>query len=412
MFQICDFDKCCGCGACENICPKQCIELQENEHGVKIPFINESMCINCGLCKQVCSQNSTVELREPTACYAARSKDDAQRLDSASGGVGYMLYKEFLQRSDAPVVCGVKFNESSVAIFKTTKELDEVEKFRGSKYVQAEIGELYTDIANALKTGHSVLLIALPCQVAGCLNFLKVKKIDNQRLYTVDLLCHGVSPQRYLTEQLEDMKNKHDWKSINLLTFRSNRRFRNFHFYVQATTKKGKKDAVCRYFAGDPYFYGFLRGVSLRESCYQCSFATRKRVADLTIGDFIGLGKMPSSPPLEENIANPSLILCNTKKGEELLKLIGKNIYLYDRPIEEAVEGASSLQKPFGRSNLRNEFLKLYPINGFIKTMDILTGNLLKKNEIKFGVKAIVKKAVYKLHMEKLVFILTNRSTR
>ena len=106
------------------------------------------------------------------------------------------------------------------------------------------------------------------------------------------------------------------------------------------------------------------------------------------------------------------IALCNTKKGEELLKLIGKNIYLYDRPIEEAVEGGSSLQKPFGRSNLRNEFLKLYPINGFIKTMDILTGNLLKKNEIKFGVKAIVKKAVYKLHMEKLVFILTNRSTR
>ena len=69
-------DYICVCGACINICPKDCISYLKKETGTKVAVINKNRCINCHLCKKVCPQLDTVEGSKSFACYAAWSLDD------------------------------------------------------------------------------------------------------------------------------------------------------------------------------------------------------------------------------------------------------------------------------------------------------------------------------------------------
>ncbi len=52
------FDKkeeCCGCSACEAICPLGAIVMIYDEQGFKYPKISEGKCIGCQKCIEVCA---------------------------------------------------------------------------------------------------------------------------------------------------------------------------------------------------------------------------------------------------------------------------------------------------------------------------------------------------------------------
>lgn len=47
-------DLCCGCQACEQICPTDCISMIEDKKGFIYPLKSEEKYIECGLCERVC----------------------------------------------------------------------------------------------------------------------------------------------------------------------------------------------------------------------------------------------------------------------------------------------------------------------------------------------------------------------
>lgn len=47
-------DKCVGCTACANICPKNCIEMKMDLEGFLYPEIDMEKCVRCGRCYRVC----------------------------------------------------------------------------------------------------------------------------------------------------------------------------------------------------------------------------------------------------------------------------------------------------------------------------------------------------------------------
>ena len=63
-------EKCYGCAACSNICPKNCIEMKLNENGEWRPFVNSHNCIECQKCVKVCPALKCSILREPIKTYA------------------------------------------------------------------------------------------------------------------------------------------------------------------------------------------------------------------------------------------------------------------------------------------------------------------------------------------------------
>lgn len=53
MIQISDKTKCCGCRACSEICPKQCINMERDSEGFLYPVVDKEICIDCGMCEKV-----------------------------------------------------------------------------------------------------------------------------------------------------------------------------------------------------------------------------------------------------------------------------------------------------------------------------------------------------------------------
>ncbi|MDO5381703.1 MAG: 4Fe-4S dicluster domain-containing protein [Eubacteriales bacterium] len=47
-------EECCGCSACYAICPKNAIEMIEDDEGFEYPVIKYDSCIKCGKCIKVC----------------------------------------------------------------------------------------------------------------------------------------------------------------------------------------------------------------------------------------------------------------------------------------------------------------------------------------------------------------------
>lgn len=73
---------CCGCAACVQRCPKQCISMQEDEEGFLYPAVDKESCIDCGLCEKVCPILSPSSPHLPHYIYAAKSKDEHIRKHS------------------------------------------------------------------------------------------------------------------------------------------------------------------------------------------------------------------------------------------------------------------------------------------------------------------------------------------
>ena len=225
MINIQDKKDCCGCAACVQRCPKQCISLQEDSEGFLYPMVDASLCIDCGLCEKVCPIIHQADQRTPLGVYAAKNPDEAVRMQSSSGGVFTMLAERVL--AEGGVVFGARWDERWEVVHDYVETAEGLAQFRGSKYVQSKIGRTFQQTESFLKQGRQVLFSGTPCQIAGLKNYLR-KEYDN--LLAVDFICHGVpSPgvfRTYLQEEInETFARKGDGKnSVFTLVFLSSRK--------------------------------------------------------------------------------------------------------------------------------------------------------------------------------------------
>ena len=360
--EVCLLDLCTGCGACKNICPQNCIEFRENEIGVEYAVINTEICIHCHLCEKVCPNINTPPFSVVDKCYVGWRRDQSKRGDSLSGGIAAVISEKFVQHGN--VVVGVKFEEKKGAFYVCGKALDDIEQFKGSKYVQAEMGNVFAEIEKELLSGKKVVFIGLPCQVAAVslfFNINKQKRELSKKLYTIDFLCHGSMPNKYLLEELYYLRTKKNIKYDDI-SFRGNNPKKNYHFCLY----NNKKVVYSKKAENQYYFYSFLNSIATKESCLHCPYKHEKRVGDITLGDFIGLGKKIDFKASLKEKGNPSLLLVNTEKGKNLMELCGEEIKLWERPLEEAIEGGPSLRGGTEvDSELRKKFKKEYVKYGF-----------------------------------------------
>ena len=141
MEKIIDNNKCCGCHACFNACPKDAIEMVEDEKGFKYPTINQNKCINCGLCKKVCPIYNSNEEQRKIESYASYNKNIEDRMNSSSGGIFILLAKEIIKRNG--IVFGACFDIKFNVVHSFCEKEKELTMFMGAKYVQSTIGETY-----------------------------------------------------------------------------------------------------------------------------------------------------------------------------------------------------------------------------------------------------------------------------
>ena len=188
MIEICSRDICTGCGMCASACVFGAIQMREDDFlGHLRPTIDPQKCRDCGRCQRLCPSNHHPEQIEPFMTYAAWSEDEQERESSSSGGIMASLYRQFINAGG--YIVGTLMDDQMTARMQVAKDAEAITRFKGSKYVQAQSGNVYAECVKLLRRGNRVLFTGTPCQCAAMKN-LANGNLDN--LYLVELICHGV----------------------------------------------------------------------------------------------------------------------------------------------------------------------------------------------------------------------------
>lgn len=189
--ELCDVGKCTQCLACVNICPKSCISMADVEAGFRIPDIDRDKCIECGACMKACHViTPTAVPHSPLKTYAAWTRDNRDRSNSSSGGAFSVLARKVL--SMGGTVYGATMTEDLKVKHIGIRRQEDLILLQGSKYVQSYMGDTFKEVRGRLLKNETVLFSGTPCQIAGLKAFLKK---DYEKLYTCDVVCHGVPSQ-------------------------------------------------------------------------------------------------------------------------------------------------------------------------------------------------------------------------
>lgn len=261
-------------------------------------------------------------------CYAAICNEKQANKKSSSGGIFYALAKYVLKEHG--IVCGAAFQEDFQVRHIIINSLFELEKLQGSKYVQSDMGETFKCIADSLKKEKTVLFSGTPCQINGLYSFISAKQpLSSGKLITIEILCHGVPSPGVFKDYIINIQNSCN-NQLTSYSFRTKDLRKNF--IIKYTTNDSKNHYINA--LKDPFYAAFLKNLTLRPSCYECKFCGIDRKADITLGDFWGIEKVNVDSRLKNGC---SLVLCNSKVGEELIQKIKMDLFIEKVNIEQAV---------------------------------------------------------------------------
>ena len=370
MIKIQNKQDCCGCSACVQRCPKQCITLHEDEEGFLYPKVDMATCIDCGLCEKVCPVLHQAEERVPIEVFAAKNPNGEIRYESSSGGIFTLLAEQAIDAGG--VVFGVKWNEHFDAVHAYTETKEGLAVFRGSKYVQSQVGETFRQAEQFLKQGRQVLYSGTPCQIAALKLYLRK---DYENLLAIDIICHGApSPgvfRWYLSEELQMAAARQSGKKIQFrsslpipsiakadvlarehgfkikdIRFRDKRLgWKKYSFVLSLvplseSVDDGEKNSVSLSYTlhENAFMRGFLRDIYLRPSCYACPSKAGKSGSDITLADYWGINSL--MPELDDD-RGVSAITINSERGR--IALLATTADLRSAPYEDLCKKNPSL---------------------------------------------------------------------
>lgn len=340
---------CSGCSACKEICPVSAIVMTEDEEGFLYPKIIQEKCIDCGKCQRLCAFNrqNIEKVKLPRAIMGVKIKDENERKTSRSGGMFIAMANYIIKNSG--VVYGCKLGKDLEVYHSRAITKEEIDQFKGSKYVKSNLKNIYNEVKEDLIQGNKVLFSGTACEIAG-LN-TTIKGIDTTNLYTCDIICHGVPSPLIYKEFINFMEETEGQKIINI-DFRD----KSLGWYVHKETIKFQNKKL----TSDYYSRLFSSDYALRPSCYNCQFSNMNRVSDITIGDFWGVEKENEKFYDNNGI---SLVLVNTLKGQKMIENIIEKLHYI--PVYSQHYMQHHLQYPTAEPENRNVFWQDFKENGF-----------------------------------------------
>lgn len=339
MIDIKDKKDCCGCNACVQKCPRQCISMHMDDEGFYYPEVDSVSCIDCDLCEKVCPVINQELPRIPQKCIAAKGKRNDIVMKSSSAGIFYLLAERTI--NNGGVVFGARFNDSWDVVNSWTESIDGTTPFMGSKYVQSNIGNSYKQAEQFLKEGREVLFTGTPCQVSGLRHFL-CKEYAN--LICIDVICHGTpSPgvwREYLKYLISPKGRKNTVSSpiysplsegdalvVKGISFRDKRLgWKKYSFVLlssqsmsrseENTVSSSYKTTVQQKHYFNLYMKAFLNNLTLRYSCFACPARGGRSGSDVLLGDYWGISRYYPDFYDKNGV---SMALAYSEKGLKLL---------------------------------------------------------------------------------------------
>lgn len=308
---------CTGCSACADICPTNSIRLGYTRlHDY--PQIEESSCIKCGRCVNVCPVlHPTPIVEQEQKYYCGWSLNDEELSNSTSGGMGSAFAREALRLGYH--VCGAAFDSNWTLKHELSTNENVIKKFRGSKYLKSDTSGVLREIGEVVKRGEHVLFTGTPCQCDAIKRLIPQSK--RELLITVAIICHGVNSPKVWSDYVVSIEKKEKAK-LTEYNFRSklkgwgenSRGGKRLRIFKRLSNGKCSDVPAWK----NLFHVWFGKHYILRPSCFHCQYRKKQRLADITIGDFWGIGKI--LPNLECD-KGASVVITSTPHGEEFVKM-------------------------------------------------------------------------------------------
>lgn len=331
---LCNKKDCTGCATCAQICPQGAINMVKDEKGFLYPQIDSAKCIDCLLCEKKCPINELGRTTNPSpTVYACWHKNMDIRLKSSSGGV-FSAIAEYILKNGG-IVWGAAYSENLILTYQYIENIEDLDKLRRSKYVQAEVNDSFKLIKEQLESGRTILFTGTSCHIRGLYSYLPKKLHEN--LITIDFICHGVPSPSVFRKYINWLEKKYNDKLIDF-NFRDKQYgWDNGVLTVGYFQNKGKK-----IFMNDEnsYFYGMLHDMFIRPCCHECQSNGLQRESDFTIADFWGIGRKQKFDYEHERNYGISLLALNSEKAHKIYKTgLRDSIVSVQRSQQEAYEG-------------------------------------------------------------------------
>lgn len=388
-------ENCYGCMACYNICPCEAIDIVEDKEGFLFPKVDRSKCTECGLCHKICPSLHIghADRMQEQKGYIAQNTNMDVRISSTSGGVFGALSAWYVLQGG--VVFGALLDGLLSVVHGFAETIDDCEKFRGSKYVQSNIGKSYEAVKRFLEQGRYVLFSGTPCQIAGLLSFLG-REYD--KLLTVDVVCRGVlSPgvfRSYLEFQRQSLK-----KTMTSVRFREKKWG---YKYTAMTIYSGQECIYAKGTESDGLLRAFFENIYNRLTCYHCQYREQHRKSDITIWDSFNTNLYNKKM---DDDKGTNKVLTHSIKGKMLIEELAKKnmISLYEVPVEELIsENTESMYMDFPlmnaekRSRFFCDYAKQTPVNLWKKyypdSLQVKMKRLLRKFLFSIGIYQVVRR--------------------
>lgn len=313
-----NINPCTSCQLCGAVCTRQAIQIRLDAEGFYRPYVDSKLCNNCGLCTLVCYKydsnihTTTEQGLNDKPLLSAWAKSDDILADTTSGGIGDILAKQLL--ADGYKVVGVVYNEDKIrAEHKVAVNEDELNLFRGSKYIQSYTFDAFKEIIGNCRN-NKYAVFGTPCQIFA-LNKLATQRKVRENFCFVDLYCHGCPTLYSWTKFQDEIKRKTKTRTFDKVTFRSKLRgWGSFNVVVEAD---GKRFSNGKYH--DKFYELFFCDQLLNEACHDCQLRSTLEYTDIRLGDFWGKKYL-------NNRRGVSAVSVSTPRGKEAIEKIKSDI--------------------------------------------------------------------------------------
>ncbi len=330
MPKLVDSDHCCGCSACANKCSNHAINMQANEEGFLHPVISFENCVECKACERVCPGLNPVKRKESLPhAYIIQHQDDTIRHQSTSGGAFTAIATVVLNKGG--VVFGASMTDDYTVRHQSAHSIEELGKFRNSKYVQSEIGYCYQEALCYLEEGRWVCFSGTPCQINGLYSFLGK---DYSNLITVDFSCRAVPSPLVFRKYVEYRKKQHN--EARKIVFRDKKRgysYSTLAWYANEADQTNGNSVYRKSSETDEWLRLFLGGLCNRSSCNECFYQTTQRYSDFTLWDCWDVKSI--TPELDDNQGTTNVVVWSGK-GLRVMDEMKSDVRCCEYPFNQA----------------------------------------------------------------------------
>ena len=320
--------------------------------------------------------------------FAYQNKPESV-IQASSGAAFQRLAEAIIEQAGKYSLYGATWTDEFAVEHRRIDDIRKIGVFSGSKYLRSDFSKVLPQLKDDLTDGYTVVFSGTPCIIASVLKFVKNEGLPVEKLYTVEIICHGTPEKKAWRDCVEWTEKKYHSRIVKV-NFRDKRV--GWKYYPTSYLFENGREIIDTY-ESQLYIRLFMSSFITTKGCFSCPFANMKRNADYTIGDFWGIEDVMPDFPVRKGV---SLILSNTEKGDMIIERI-KNGLSEGEVIRECKDNSflsyqHNLNRPTEKPQNYEEFWIEYNNHGFdyvIKKYEFYT--LYKKSRF------LVRKAINRL---------------